>query len=623
MCATGAPKPPSPRHHVPSLRFALAALLVAPTALAQPDLAISATAEDASGEAGGRVSLSYTATLTGAEEIEDVSVGFYFSTDQTLSSDDAFSEREEVDTESDEPESDNEQIDIPASLADGDYFILVVIDDLEQVAESDETNNTVAIPFAVGNGGTGGGGGANLTVTSSSPEPASGAPGTEVEVEYQIGNAGSESSGESQVAFYLSRDRALSTGDTFLTREDVDGVDAGGSTDGDAEFEVPSSLSPGDYFLLAVADDRNAVTETDESDNTRAVPFTVTGGGTGGGDADLRISTASATPTSADAGAEIEVAYVLSNDGTAEAGETQVGVYLSTDRSLSSGDLLVTRADADGVGAGESEDSDEDVTVPNSAAPGDYFLLFEADDRNTVSESDESNNTLALAFTVTGSGGGGDGQADLRVSEASSDPSSGAPGTSVETEFSLQNTGTSQAGGSTVALYLSADRSLSSGDARLGETQVDEVDAGGDGDGEIDFSVPSVAPGSYFLLFAADDGNDVSESRESNNVRAVPFTVLMGTASEDAPTAGLRFKTVAPNPVAQLARVAFSLDAPGPVRLIALDALGREVAVLAEGERASGPHEATWDAGALASGVYVLRLSAGAGAVSQTVTVAR
>ena len=126
-----------------------AVALAAPSALAQ-DLSITASAEDSAGDAGGRVQLMYTVTLTGAEEIEDVPVGFYFSTDQTLSSDDVFSEREEIDVESDEPESDDEQIDIPSTLPDGDYFILVVIDDLEQVSETDETNNVAAVPFRIG-----------------------------------------------------------------------------------------------------------------------------------------------------------------------------------------------------------------------------------------------------------------------------------------------------------------------------------------------------------------------------------------------------------------------------------------------------------------------------------------
>ena len=738
-----------------SLRYALvAALLAAPAALAQPDLTISATAEDASGDAGGRVTLDYTASLTGAEEIEDVSVGFYFSTDPSLSSDDTLSEREEVDTESDESESDNEQIDIPSNLGDGDYFILVVIDDLEQVTESNESNNTAAIPFSVGNsGGTGGGGSADLSVTAVSAEPASGAPGTEVEGEYDLANTGSEPTGESSTGIYLSTNATFSTNDTFLAREDADGVDAGGDEDGEFEFTVPASVAPGDYFILVVADDRNAVTESDESNNVGATPFTVTGdgggggggaadlritsvsaepasgaagtevegeyaiantgseqagessvgfylstdadlssgdtfltredadevdadgdgdgdfeftvpasvapgdyfllavaddqnvvsesrennnvastpftvtgdggGGSGGGDADLRITDASVSPASGGPGAEVELSYTLANTGGTAAGETQVGVYVSTDQTLSGDDRLVTRIDADGVDADGSEDSDEDATLPANLSAGDYFILFVADDRNTVSESRESNNTRAVPFTVTGSGGTGDGQADLRITEASAEPTGAAPGDEVSVEYGLANTGSGDAGSSVVAVFLSTDNSLSSSDTRLGSFTAAPLDADNDEDGEIDVTVPDVAAGDYFLIVVADEGDNVAEARESNNARAVPFEVTSGTAAGDAPAAAFRLDAVAPNPVASSARVRFTLAAAGPARVSVTDMLGREVAVLADGAQTAGSHELAWSTRSVAPGVYVVRVQAAGAALTRTVTVVR
>lgn len=41
------------------------------------------------------------------------------------------------------------------------------------------------------------------------------------------------------------------------------------------------------------------------------------------------------------------------------------------------------------------------------------------------------------------------------------------------------------------------------------------------------------------------------------------------------------------------------------------DALGNEVAVLVDGFRPAGRYEATFDAGNLASGIYIYRLQAG------------
>jgi carboxypeptidase T len=100
------------------------------------------------------------------------------------------------------------------------------------------------------------------------------------------------------------------------------------------------------------------------------------------------------------------------------------------------------------------------------------------------------------------------------------------------------------------------------------------------------------------------------------------------TPAEPGPGGGaLALAAPVPNPARGGVALAFTLDAPGEVRLAVYDALGREVAVLAEGRREAGPHTARWDAqtfaGAAAPGVYLVRLTAGARSVARRVTLAR
>jgi hypothetical protein len=66
----------------------------------------------------------------------------------------------------------------------------------------------------------------------------------------------------------------------------------------------------------------------------------------------------------------------------------------------------------------------------------------------------------------------------------------------------------------------------------------------------------------------------------------------------------------APNPFNPVTRLSFTLERPGAARLAVFDLLGREVALPAAGEFAAGTHEVTFDASALASGIYVARLEA-------------
>ncbi|MEL6617036.1 MAG: T9SS type A sorting domain-containing protein, partial [Bacteroidota bacterium] len=80
--------------------------------------------------------------------------------------------------------------------------------------------------------------------------------------------------------------------------------------------------------------------------------------------------------------------------------------------------------------------------------------------------------------------------------------------------------------------------------------------------------------------------------------------------------------TAGPNPASGVMQVRVDLGTPSPVRLTVTDALGREVAVLHDGE-ATGTLQTTLDTGALAPGVYVLRLDASGETASQTITVVR
>ncbi len=86
---------------------------------------------------------------------------------------------------------------------------------------------------------------------------------------------------------------------------------------------------------------------------------------------------------------------------------------------------------------------------------------------------------------------------------------------------------------------------------------------------------------------------------------------------------GVALDLAGPNPLRDRTTFVLSLPEAQPVRLAVFDLLGREVAVLADGAYASGPHRFPFDASALAPGAYLVRLDAEAEAVTQRVTVVR
>ena len=84
---------------------------------------------------------------------------------------------------------------------------------------------------------------------------------------------------------------------------------------------------------------------------------------------------------------------------------------------------------------------------------------------------------------------------------------------------------------------------------------------------------------------------------------------------DDLPETGLLLKRSYPNPFGPSTTISYSLPTQSHVRLGVYNVAGREVAVIQDGVREAGPHEASWDGAdgnglQLGAGVYFVRLDA-------------
>jgi len=104
-----------------------------------------------------------------------------------------------------------------------------------------------------------------------------------------------------------------------------------------------------------------------------------------------------------------------------------------------------------------------------------------------------------------------------------------------------------------------------------------------------------------------------------------PFTFIdaVGVAEEGAPDAAFGLGLPYPNPTARGATVRVRLAEAADVEVAVFDALGRRVAVAASGAFGAGEHAVDLDTGALAPGVYVVRLAAGGAVQSRRLVVTR
>ena len=83
------------------------------------------------------------------------------------------------------------------------------------------------------------------------------------------------------------------------------------------------------------------------------------------------------------------------------------------------------------------------------------------------------------------------------------------------------------------------------------------------------------------------------------------------------------FGTVGPNPVRNIAPLAFAVPFAGPVEVTVHDARGRMLTTLVRGQFGAGMYPAPWNAAGVAPGVYFVTLRAGGRISSQKITLLR
>jgi hypothetical protein len=353
--------------------------------------------------------------------------------------------------------------------------------------------------------------------------PASGVAGQSISVSYTVANRADGLAAPGWYdSIYLSTDAVLDSGDIDLTDLYHSGALApsGATYSNSTSLTIPGSTAPGSYYLIVVTDSYGYIPESNETNNTLAVPITIT-------KPDL-VPTVLTPPASGVAGQSISVSYTVANQGDGSAvspnGYRYDSIYLSTDAVWDGGDIDLGDLYQSGALAplGATYSNTVSVPIPGGTAPGSYYLIVVTDSYGWIPESNESNNTLAVAITVTAP--------DL-VPTVLTPPASGVAGQSISVSYTVAN----QGDGSAVSpngywydsIYLSTDAVWDSGDIDLGDLYQSGVVAPlGTYSNTVSVPIPGgTAPGSYYLIVGTDTYGGIPESNETNNTLAVAITV--------------------------------------------------------------------------------------------------
>lgn len=369
----------------------------------RPDLSISGFGfSPASVEAGNEILVSETVINQGVADAGNFRVGIYLSSDEDIDTADRLIGVRQLaglalganSSVLDMP------ILIPVDFPGGIWHVGAIVDDQSAILEIDEDNNLrqafgtleVRIPPTP-----------DLVVNSISITPTVVTPelGETISVTDNVRNAGIEAAGSFKIGYYLSNNTAITTSDILIGTRTVNGLAVGDSTQGTTTLNVPTGVSPGSYFVGALADFEESIVEANRVNNALMAqsPLDVVAAPTPM--PDLIVDLAQFDPKFIGPGGSLQVQSVVRNEGSLSAGAFRIGVYLSLDEEITVDDLLLNERSVLHLAIDFGTASSSPVLIPPGTAAGKYFVGIIADFGNNIAESNEENNLLLASAQLT------------------------------------------------------------------------------------------------------------------------------------------------------------------------------------------------------------------------------
>ena len=179
-----------------------------------------------------------------------------------------------------------------------------------------------------------------------------------------IQNTGNAASTASTVGIYQSSDATISAADTLIATMAVPALRVGASRSVRARLIMPATA--GTYYYGAIADYNNAISESDYTDNTSgAAQVDVT-------PAPKPNLVVGAANINNPAGATSTMTIAVQNVGNLKSGASKVGIYESSDATITAADTLLSTASVRGVDRRRLAQRQRDADF----ADGAWNLLF-------------------------------------------------------------------------------------------------------------------------------------------------------------------------------------------------------------------------------------------------------
>ncbi|MFW6222409.1 MAG: CARDB domain-containing protein, partial [Bacteroidota bacterium] len=325
---------------------------------------------------------------------------------------------------------------------------------------------------------------------------------------YKVANEGSGKENFSQ-SIYLSKDTLVSI-DDIKFKQSYFAKKPGSEATTITEISTYMEIPVGDYYLIV---------ENTSNDDHHLLKKDFKKVHVSERDFDFSVSEKDAIPRYSESDSTLNFKVIVHRQGT-DTATVKIEAVLFRDTTYH--ELLgITIYSKDINITGNSYTESISYKMIDTIAPGNYKLMLFADAENAAFETNEVNNKAYYDLYI------GD-YTDVQLAYLKSQPGTVEQGDTIAIETAILNRGNLTISQSNIGLYFSSDEVLDENDIPLGDTLINNLEAGDTSKAfQITYIIPSdaVAGKTYYVLASADAKNDIVEVDETNNISAIKLTI--------------------------------------------------------------------------------------------------
>lgn len=217
----------------------------------------------------GQFSSTVTVKNNGGLPANGVDVFFYLSNDNILDNSDQWLQNADAgDIAAGQSSTVTAQITLPPNAYSGNKKIIIVADGNNDVFESNELNNEATHTISYSSV-------ADLIPNDFYLSSIKNYRGGSTTYEIDVENIGTATSSSSDIKFYISTNTTYNSSDIYCGSKSISSISSGNELQKTGSITIPTSVTPGAKYLLAVVNSSQSASEFDYDNNVIAIPIEI------------------------------------------------------------------------------------------------------------------------------------------------------------------------------------------------------------------------------------------------------------------------------------------------------------------------------------------------------------